>query len=55
MGLVNTLDRLRMLYGPDCQVLYTNRGGARVEWIIPLTEGNTQERGETDDHEAADC
>ena len=35
VGLVNTLQRMQMLYGPECQILFSNRGGARVECIIP--------------------
>lgn len=35
VGLVNTLQRMQMLYGAECQILFSNRGGARVECIIP--------------------
>ena len=60
-GLVNTILRLRMLYGQECQALFSNRRGARVEWIIPVgisdngqgTGTGTEER--RDGHEAFDC
>lgn len=35
VGLVNTLQRMQMLYGAECQILFSNRCGARVECIIP--------------------
>ena len=50
VGLVNSLVRLRMLYGDGCEALFGNRGGARVEWIIPM--GDRKEKGED---EAIDC
>ena len=43
VGLVNTLQRMQMLYGAECQILFSNRGGARVECIIP----EPSETGET--------
>lgn len=49
VGLVNTLQRMQMLYGAECQILFSNRGGARVECIIPEppTTGQTNaEEGE---------
>ena len=35
VGCANTMMRLRMLYGAECEALFRNCGGARVEWIIP--------------------
>ena len=41
VGLINILRRMQMLYGPECQILFSNRGGARVECIIPEQPGQT--------------
>lgn len=41
VGFSNTLLRFRMLYGEECQALFVNCGGARVEWIVPLPERKT--------------
>ncbi len=52
VGLVNTLQRLQMLYGPECQILFSNRGGARVECIIPeppQPDGTSEKNGEEPD------
>ena len=51
VGFSNTLLRFRMLYGEECQALFVNCGGARVEWIVPLPERKTTdgERNETTD------
>lgn len=38
VGISNTMARIRMMYGERCEVLFSNRAGARVEWIIPLSE-----------------
>lgn len=38
IGIANTMARIRMMYGEDCEVLFSNRSGARVEWIIPIAE-----------------
>lgn len=61
VGLANTIVRLRMLYGQECQALFSNRKGARVEWIIPVgafgkdqrTGTGAEERSAGD--EAFDC
>ncbi len=49
VGMVNTMARIQMMYGEHCEVLFSNQGGACIEWIIPITE--RVER----DCEAADC
>lgn len=36
VGVSNTIARIRMMYGENCEVLFSNRSGARVEWIIPV-------------------
>lgn len=51
VGIVNTMTRIRMLYGKKCEVLFSNRGGARVEWIIPVENME----GDWKMHEIADC
>lgn len=38
IGVANTMARIRMMYGENCEVLFSNRGGARVEWIIPVSD-----------------
>lgn len=38
VGIANTMARIRMMYGESCEVLFSNRAGARVEWIIPVSE-----------------
>ena len=46
VGLVNTLQRMQMLYGPECQILFSNRGGARVECIIPEPPQTSEKNAE---------
>lgn len=42
VGIANTMARIRMMYGENCEVLFSNRPGARVEWIIPVTDREEQ-------------
>lgn len=37
VGVANTMARIQMMYGENCEVLFSNRAGARVEWIIPVS------------------
>ena len=46
VGLVNTLQRMQMLYGAECQILFSNRGGARVDCIIPEPPATGQTNAE---------
>ena len=46
VGLVNTLQRMQMLYGAECQILFSNRCGARVECIIPEPPATGQTNAE---------
>ena len=34
--MANTLLRFRMLYGPECSVLFANSSGAKVDLMIPM-------------------
>ncbi|MBE6121913.1 MAG: HAMP domain-containing protein [Erysipelotrichaceae bacterium] len=36
IGMANTLLRFRMLYGPECSVLFANSSGAKVDLMIPM-------------------
>lgn len=58
VGLANTIVRLRMLYGQECQALFSNRKGARVEWIIPIGMSGKEQGEEISErregHETAD-
>lgn len=42
VGFSNTLFRLRMMYGNEVQMLFSNRGGACIEWLIALSETSPQ-------------
>ncbi len=39
IGICNVLERIRMLYGPDCSMIFGNTDGANIEVIIPLERG----------------
>lgn len=38
VGFCNTQQRMKMLYGENCQMLFRNRNGARIEWIIAVAQ-----------------
>ena len=41
IGISNVLDRIRMIYGEECSMIFDNMDGARIEIIIPV-KGETQ-------------
>ena len=42
IGMANTLLRFRMLYGPECSVLFSNSSGAKVDLTIPMERVNNE-------------
>lgn len=39
IGICNVLERIRMMYGRECSMIFGNAGGANIEIIIPLERG----------------
>ncbi len=39
IGICNVLERIRMMYGKECSMIFGNAGGANIEIIIPLERG----------------
>ncbi|MBR3150527.1 MAG: histidine kinase [Erysipelotrichaceae bacterium] len=43
VGINNVMDRIRVLYGEECSMTFSNLGGANVEIVIPLKgDGNNE-------------
>ena len=45
VGISNIVQQLRLYFGPECEVAFTNHNGAQVDFFIPIKE---------DPHESAD-